>query len=90
VNYGEKCESIFFTFHFVLRKLFKLAEMICFIFFTFKNYIEVRFNSFMVSALKLEAAGSLKVRITIYQTLWHHQVSTPESKNMCSSLLMNS
>jgi len=52
----------------------------------------------MVSASKLEAADFLKLFITIYQTLWHHQVSAPESKNkweirrvsfMCSSFLMN-
>jgi hypothetical protein len=44
--------------------------------------MKMRFNNLMVSALKLEAAGSLKVFITIYQTLLHHQVSTPESKSM--------
>lgn len=97
VKYSVICEGIFY-FPLCMQKIIWInRDDLSFIFFTLMNYIKMRFNNCLVSALNLEAADSLKIFLTIYQTFWHHQASRPESKNMweikrifiCSSFLMN-
>lgn len=81
MNDGEKCESIFYIPLCTQTNISNGRDDLSCIFFTLKNYIKMRFNNFFVSALKLEAAGSLKMFITTYQTLQCHQASRPESKS---------